>query len=364
MCMCVCVCVCLHHLTWFHLENLYGFFFHTHIYRWSCSSTVYISICTLPSFLCKSFLQPDRCIVCFLFIIKKSNNLAVYLHLVRVWPNMYLNVDFKYRQVLSLLELLAMGISFTPTKATSDLKKKKKDDNFDFDAKIFCDERVYLITKHHWALGSPEFYAVKYGCAKLVKTDIENEKDELNFKIKEKHVAYVWWYIFLVFAYWSGLLNGAQKSGKGKTLGTRQVIHNKWWHFKSASPSPVPLPPPPGRWKEDVDASIYRQLWIKEPLLDPHMWRRLGPIFSFQGTELLTHRVTISCSTAVSEDLHSHKREELKNKKDQDSFENCLSSHGQANSLKSLVKGGKKKRCGHLFFNDQFAILCICALKS
>ena len=142
---------------------------------------------------------------------------------------MYLNVDFKYRQVLSLLELLAMGISFTPTKATSDLKKKKKnkDDNLDFDAKIFCGERVYLIIKHHWALGSPEFYAVKYGCAKLVKTDIENEKDELNFKIKEKHVAYVWWYIFLVFACWSGLLNGAQKSGKGKTLGTRQVIHSK-----------------------------------------------------------------------------------------------------------------------------------------
>lgn len=111
-------------------------------------------------------------------------------------------------------------------------------------------------------------------------------------------------------------------------------------------------------------ASIYRQLWTKEPPLDPHMWRRLGPTFSFQGTELLTHKVTISCSTAVSEDLHSHKREELKNKKGQDSFENCLSSHGQANSLKSLVKGGKKKRCGHLFFNDQFAILCICALKS
>ena len=73
------------------------------------------------------------------------------------------------------------------------------------------------------------------------------------------------------------------------------------------------------------------------------MWRRLGPTFSFQGTELLTHKVTISCSTAVSEDLHSHKREELKNKKGQDSFENCLSSHGQANSLKSLVKGGEKK---------------------
>ena len=38
---------------------------------------------------------------------------------------MYLSVDFKYRQVLSLSELLAMGISFTPAKATSDLKKKK-----------------------------------------------------------------------------------------------------------------------------------------------------------------------------------------------------------------------------------------------
>lgn len=38
---------------------------------------------------------------------------------------MYLNVDFKYGQVLSLSELLAIGISFTPAKATSDLKKKK-----------------------------------------------------------------------------------------------------------------------------------------------------------------------------------------------------------------------------------------------
>lgn len=69
---------------------------------------------------------------------------------------MYLNEDFKYRQVLSLSELLAMGISFTPAKATSDLKKKK-DDNLNFDAKVFCGERVYLITKHHWVLGSPEF---------------------------------------------------------------------------------------------------------------------------------------------------------------------------------------------------------------
>ena len=32
-----------------------------------------------------------------------------------------------------------------------------------------------------------------------------------------------------------------------------------------------------------------QQLLIKDPLLDPHMLRRLGPIFSFQGTELLTH---------------------------------------------------------------------------
>lgn len=38
---------------------------------------------------------------------------------------MYLNVDFKYGQVLSLSELPAIGISFTPAKATSDLKKKK-----------------------------------------------------------------------------------------------------------------------------------------------------------------------------------------------------------------------------------------------
>lgn len=90
---------------------------------------------------------------------------------------MYLNVDFKYRQVLSLSELLAMGISFTPAKATSDFKKK--DDNLNFDAKVFCGERVYLITKHHWALGSPEFYTVKYGCAKRLKTDIENEKRKM-----------------------------------------------------------------------------------------------------------------------------------------------------------------------------------------
>lgn len=93
-----------------------------------------------------------------------------------------------------------------------------------------------------------------------------------------------------------------------------------------------------------MGARIYRQLLIKEPLLDPHVLRRLGPIFSFQGTELLTHKVTISCSTAVSEDLHSHKREEVKNKKSQDSFENCLSSHGQANSLKILGEKEEKKK--------------------
>lgn len=54
-------------------------------------------------------------------------------------------------------------------------------------------------------------------------------------------------------------------------------------------PFTIPPPPPAGCWKEDTGASIYRQLLIKEPLLDPHMLRRLGPIFSFQGTELLTH---------------------------------------------------------------------------
>lgn len=48
-----------------------------------------------------------------------------------------------------------------------------------------------------------------------------------------------------------------------------------------------------------MDAITYRQLLIKEPLLDPHMLRRLSPIFSFQGTELLTHKVTISCSIAM-----------------------------------------------------------------
>ena len=48
---------------------------------------------------------------------------------------MYLNVDFKYRQVLSLSELPAIGISFTPAKATSDLKKK--DYNLNFDAEVF-----------------------------------------------------------------------------------------------------------------------------------------------------------------------------------------------------------------------------------
>lgn len=37
---------------------------------------------------------------------------------------MYLNVDFKHTQVLSPSELLAIGISFTPAKATSDFKKK------------------------------------------------------------------------------------------------------------------------------------------------------------------------------------------------------------------------------------------------
>ena len=51
--------------------------------------------------------------------------------------------------------------------------------------------------------------------------------------------------------------------------------------------------------KEDTDARAYRQLLIKEPLLDPHMLRRLRPIFSFQRTEPLTHKVTISCSIAM-----------------------------------------------------------------
>lgn len=81
---------------------------------------------TLPSFLCKPILHPDRCTVCFVFIIKKSNNLAVYLHVVRVWPNVYSNADFKYVQVLRLSVVLASGISFTAAKATGDMEKKKK----------------------------------------------------------------------------------------------------------------------------------------------------------------------------------------------------------------------------------------------
>lgn len=49
---------------------------------------------------------------------------------------MYLNVDFKYGQVLSLLELLVIGILFIFVKVISDLKKKK-DYNLYFDIQVF-----------------------------------------------------------------------------------------------------------------------------------------------------------------------------------------------------------------------------------
>lgn len=44
---------------------------------------------------------------------------------------MYLNVDFKYAQVLSLSELPPIEISFTPAKASSDFLKKDYNLNFD-----------------------------------------------------------------------------------------------------------------------------------------------------------------------------------------------------------------------------------------
>jgi hypothetical protein len=70
-------------------------------------------------------------------------------------------------------------------------------------------------------------------------------------------------------------------------------------------PSPTAVSP-----EEDNDVSTYRQLLIKEPLLDPHMLRRLRLIFSFQGTELLTHKVTISCSIAMKIYISTRERKQ------------------------------------------------------
>lgn len=180
------------------------------------------------SFLCKSFLQPDRCIVCFLCIIKKSNKLAVYLHLVRVWPNMYLNVDFKYRQVLSLSELPAIGISLTPAKATRDLKKKKIKIWTLMLRSVFGGRVVYLITE---APLSTKFSRILWCSEIWLYIIFENWhrkwENWIKFQNHRKTRGLCFVVYFLVFASRSGLLIGAQKSGKSWTVGTRQIIHNK-----------------------------------------------------------------------------------------------------------------------------------------
>lgn len=54
-----------------------------------------------------------------------------------------------------------------------------------------------------------------------------------------------------------------------------------------------------------------RQLFIKEPLLDLYLLGRLRPIFSFQGTEMLTPKGHNQLLYS-REDLHSQTREKVK----------------------------------------------------
>lgn len=171
-------------------------FFFLHIYRWSCSSTLYINICTVPSFLCKSlFLQPDRCIVCFLFIIRKSITwLCTYIWLgfdpICTW--MWIS---NTGRCWEFIRTTSNGNFIHPAKATSDFKKM-----IIWTLDATQGERVYLITTS-LSTRFPEFYTVKkYGCAKRLKTDIENEKKKKWNKLQKskKNTAYVWWYVFSV----------------------------------------------------------------------------------------------------------------------------------------------------------------------
>lgn len=86
----------------------------------------------------------------------------------------------------------------------------------------------------------------------------------------------------------------------------------------------VSTPPLPTVLKGGQDTPMYRQLLIKEPLLDPYLLRRLRPIFSFQGTEMLTHKGHNQLLYS-HEDLHSHIREEVKKQEQPDSLETVVS---------------------------------------
>lgn len=129
-----------------------------------------------------------------------------------------------------------------------------------------------------------------------MKTDLNNEKVELNFKIKEPHSLFAGLF-FTVFAYRSGFLNWAQKSGNSQTLGTKQeVIHKKWQGSRSASTHHTRPRPwlPWGQWCQAAETALNQ----RAPFGSSHV-EKIRPIFSFQKAELLTQKVTASRSTAM-----------------------------------------------------------------
>lgn len=127
---------------------------------------------------------------------------------------------------------------------------------------------------------------------------------------------------FTVFAYRSGLLNWAQKSGNSWTLGTKQEVIHKKWQGCSASPHHTRPRPwlPRGQWCQAAETALNQ----RAPFGSSHV-EKIRPIFSFQGTELLTQKVTASRSMAMMVYIPIRERK-AENKKGQGSFKTvcCL----------------------------------------
>lgn len=139
---------------------------------------------------------------------------------------------------------------------------------------------------------------------------------------------------FTVFAYRSGLLNWAQKSGNSWTLGTKQEVIHKHWQGRSASPHHTRPRPwlPRGQWCQAAETALNQ----RAPFGSSHV-EKIRPIFSFQGTELLTQKVTASRSMAMIVYIPIRERK-AENKKGQGGFKTacCLMALQITESLREM----------------------------
>lgn len=249
---------------------------------------------TTHSFLCKPFLHSGWCTVCFVFIIKKSNNLAVYLHWLGFDP------VCTWMQISNMCRCWSCQ-HYQQLESHSPLQRQpviwrgvgvEGEEEFS----VWCLHSSVGV----WRSGQRFVYwcPVKCGWIQFMKSNLNNEKVELNLKLKEPNS------ICLLACFSQYLPTDVAFSIEHRSQETAGLWgQNKKSSIKNGTaailplhttPAPAPAWLPWGQWCQAAETALNQ----RAPFGSSHV-EKIRPIFSFQGTDLRTQKVTASRSMAM-----------------------------------------------------------------